>query len=112
MSDLLRQLQQRHVPRTAVLYLGAGWVALEFIGFIVDNYALDRVLLDVSLFLIVLGFFVAIVVSAIVSSLLIGPWLLWSIRRRRAVNVLAFFDREASVSNLRAKTREEVIDEL
>lgn len=62
-KELLRQLQNRHVPRTAVLYLGAGWVALEFIGFVVDNYGFDRTLLDASLFLIIIGFLVALVVS-------------------------------------------------
>jgi tetratricopeptide (TPR) repeat protein len=62
-KGLLGQLQERHVPRTAVLYLGAGWVALEFIGFVVDNYALDRALLDCSLLLIAIGFPVALIVS-------------------------------------------------
>ncbi len=49
--------------RTAVLYLGTGWVALEFIGFVVDNYGLDRSLLDGCLFLIGAGFPTALIIS-------------------------------------------------
>jgi TolB-like protein len=63
LKRFLRQLRERHVPRTAVLYLGAGWVALEFIGFVVDNYAVDRALLDVSLLLIAVGFPIALIVT-------------------------------------------------
>lgn len=63
MRDLFRQLQERHVLRTAVLYLGAGWVGLEFIGFVVENYAFDRVLLDCSLLLIAVGFPIALIIS-------------------------------------------------
>lgn len=67
MSDekrtFLQELQERHVLRTAVLYLGAGWVALEFIGFVVENYGFDRAILDASLLLIVLGFVIALIVS-------------------------------------------------
>ena len=51
-------------------------------------------------------------VSAIVSSLLVAPWLSWSIHRRKAVNVLAFFVRSAAVPQLRGTARGEVIDEL
>lgn len=63
MRDFFRQLQQRHVLRTAVLYLGAGWVGLEFIGFVVENYGFDRVLLDCSLLVIAVGFPIALVIS-------------------------------------------------
>lgn len=56
--------------------------------------------------------FVAIVVSAIVSGLLIAPWLDWSIRRRRHVDVLGYVEREAAVSALGGATRGDVIREL
>jgi tetratricopeptide (TPR) repeat protein/TolB-like protein len=62
-KEFLRQLQERHVLRTAVLYLGAGWVTLEFIGFVVDNYAVERVLLDCGLLLIAVGFPIALIIS-------------------------------------------------
>lgn len=63
MKDLIRQLRERHVLRTAVLYLGAGWVGLEFIGFVVENYGFQRAVLDCALLLIGLGFLVALIVS-------------------------------------------------
>ena len=63
MKDILRQLQERHVLRTAVLYLGAGWVGLEFIGFVVENYGFDRAVLDCALLLIGVGFPIALIIS-------------------------------------------------
>ena len=63
MKDLLRQLQERHVLRTAVLYLGAGWVGLEFIGFVVENYGFERVVLDCSLVMIGVGLPIALIIS-------------------------------------------------
>lgn len=63
LKGVIGQLQRRHVPRTAVLYLGAGWVVLEFVGFVVDNYAVSRSLLDVSLLLLIVGFLIALIVS-------------------------------------------------
>ncbi len=59
----IEQLQERHVLRTAVLFLGAGWVALEFIGFVVENYGFERVVLDCSLLMIGVGFPIALIVS-------------------------------------------------
>lgn len=63
MKGFFQQLRDRHVLRTAVLYLGAAWVALEFIGFVVENYSLHRALLDASLYLLIVGFFIALVVG-------------------------------------------------
>lgn len=63
MKDIFRQLQERHVLRTAVLYLGAGWVGLEFIGFVVENYGFERAVLDCALLLIGVGFPIALVIS-------------------------------------------------
>ncbi|MDP2482993.1 MAG: tetratricopeptide repeat protein [Candidatus Palauibacterales bacterium] len=63
MRELVRKLQERHVPRTAVLYLGAGWVALEFIGFVVDNYGFQRTILDASLLLIAIGFPISLIIG-------------------------------------------------
>jgi len=74
-------------------------------GIVVADIALEHGILSTPVF-------VGIVISAIVSSLLVAPWLSWSIQRREAVNVLAYFARSAAVPNLRAKTRWDVIDEL
>jgi len=62
-KDIFRQLQERHVLRTAVLYLGAGWVGLEFIGFVVENYGFERVVLDCALLMIGVGFPIALIIS-------------------------------------------------
>jgi mannitol/fructose-specific phosphotransferase system IIA component (Ntr-type) len=74
-------------------------------GIVVADLALEHGILTTQVF-------VGIVVSAIVSSLLVAPLLSWSIHRRKAVNVLAFFVRSAAVPDLRGTTREDVIDEL
>ncbi len=74
-------------------------------GIVVADVALGYGILSIPVF-------VGIVVSAIVSSMLVAPWLSWSIRRRAAVNVLSFFVREATAPSLQAATRWEAIDEL
>jgi len=63
MRDWIKQLQERHVLRTAVLFLGAGWVALEFIGFVVENYGFERTVLDCSLLMIGVGFPISLIIS-------------------------------------------------
>ncbi len=63
MREFFRQLQERHVLRTAVLYLGAGWVGLEFIGFVVENYGFERVVLDCALLMIGVGLPIALIIS-------------------------------------------------
>jgi Kef-type K+ transport system membrane component KefB len=74
-------------------------------GIVVASVALDAGILTPPVF-------VAIVVSTIVSCLLIAPWLEWSIRRRKAVNVLDFLHRRAVVPDLTGATRWDAIDEL
>jgi K+:H+ antiporter len=56
--------------------------------------------------------FVAIIFASIASSLIVGPALAWSLRRRGAPNVLGFFSRQGLVPELQARTRFEAIDEL
>ncbi len=56
--------------------------------------------------------FVAIVFASIFSSLLVGPALSWSLRRREALNVVGFFSRRAILPALHARERFEAIDEL
>lgn len=56
--------------------------------------------------------FVAVVLAAIVSSLMVGPWLLWSLRRRQAVNIVEFFVRRRVLPSLRGASRWAVIEEL
>ena len=56
--------------------------------------------------------FVAIIFASIVSSLVVGPALSWSLKRREALNVLGFFSRERILPELGAHSRYEAIDEL
>ncbi|MBN2581482.1 MAG: PTS sugar transporter subunit IIA, partial [Planctomycetes bacterium] len=62
--------------------------------------------------LITLPIFVAIVFAAIVSSLLLGPWIAWSVRRRRHVDVIELFDPRAVCVNLEADTRGDMLARL
>ena len=43
---------------------------------------------------------------------MVGPWLAWSIRRRREINILDFFLRRAVIPSLGATTRLDAIREL
>jgi Kef-type K+ transport system membrane component KefB len=87
------------------LSIGIAFTPSGVTGIVVADLALEHGILTNEVF-------VGIVVSAIVSSLLVAPWLSWSIHRRKAVNVLSFFVRAAAVHDLRGTTREEVIHEL
>ena len=74
-------------------------------GIVVADIALEQGIITTPVF-------VGIVVSAIVSSLLVAPWLTWSIERRKPVTALDYLDRSAIALNLSGTTRWEVIDEL
>ena len=62
--------------------------------------------------IITIPVFVSIVFSALISSLIVGPWLVWSIRHRPAMNIRELFVRRAVIPNLQATTRQAVIQEL
>ncbi|HUT33539.1 MAG TPA: cation:proton antiporter [Planctomycetota bacterium] len=62
--------------------------------------------------LITVPVFVAIVFAALVSSIVLGPWLAWTTRQRRALNVLDIFLRRAMRLDLHGSTRWEAIHEL
>ncbi len=63
MGELLQQLKDKHLVRTAVVYAGGAWLLLEATGFFVDTYALSRSILDVVVLLALLGFPAALVIS-------------------------------------------------
>jgi pentatricopeptide repeat protein len=63
MNELFQQLKEKHIVRTAVVYLGGAWLLLEATGFFVDNYALSRHIIDVVLLLVLLGFPAALIIS-------------------------------------------------
>ena len=87
------------------LSVGIAFTPSGVTGIVVADVALELGMLSSTVF-------VAIVVSAIVSSLLVAPWLMWSINRRKGVDLLAFGVRPGEVRNLKATTRFEAIDEL
>jgi Kef-type K+ transport system membrane component KefB len=74
-------------------------------GIVVAGVALEHGVLSTPVF-------VAIVFSTLVSSVAVGPWLTWSIRRRREVNILEFVPRRAVVPELRSSERFGAIREL
>jgi K+:H+ antiporter len=69
-------------------------------------------MLALELGLITEGVFVAIVFAALLSSVIAGPLLAWSIRRRKAVDVGRLLLRDAVTLELTGSTRWEVIEEL
>lgn len=54
-ADWLRRVLERKLVQVLLLYVGVAWGVAEVTGFLVDNYQLSRRLLDVTLFLLVLG---------------------------------------------------------
>lgn len=63
MGELFKSLSEKHLMRTAVVYLGGAWLLLEATGFFVDNYDLSRRLIDIVVLLLVLGFPAALIIS-------------------------------------------------
>jgi Kef-type K+ transport system membrane component KefB len=62
--------------------------------------------------LITQAVFVAIVFGALVSSIILGPWLSYSISRRKEVSILEFFSRASIRADMKVTTREQAIREL
>ncbi|KJJ83309.1 Na/H antiporter [Candidatus Omnitrophus magneticus] len=56
--------------------------------------------------------YVAIIFAGVISSVILGPWLNYSIRKRREVSVLEFFSRENILPSLKYEDRDRVIMEL
>ena len=56
--------------------------------------------------------FVAIIFAAVLSSVLLGPWLNYSISRRKEVSILEFFHRDSIIAELKATTRDGALREL
>lgn len=56
--------------------------------------------------------FIAIVFGAITSSVIFGPWLNYSIKKRKAISVLEFFSRRTVVTGLKVSHRDDAIKKL
>ena len=55
---------------------------------------------------------VAIVIAAALSSIIVGPWLAYSINKRKKISVLEYFARSAIVADLRNADRDRAIEKL
>ncbi len=62
--------------------------------------------------LITQSVFVAFVFGALLSSVILGPWLSYSITRRKEVSILEFFSRASIIGDLKAANRDQTLREL
>jgi Kef-type K+ transport system membrane component KefB len=56
--------------------------------------------------------FVAIIISSVASSILVGPWLTWAFKRRREIPVVEYLLSRLAVSDLKANEKESAIAKL
>lgn len=56
--------------------------------------------------------FVSIVLGALITAIVMGPWLSWAIERRSHISVFEYFSRRALIAPLKVKSREEAIQIL
>jgi len=56
--------------------------------------------------------FVAIVFGAVISSVILGPWFSYSIKKRKEISVLEFFSARGILDRLKQKERNKAIEEL
>jgi serine/threonine-protein kinase len=59
----IAQLRERHVFRTAVLYIGAAWIVAQVGDFAIQNYDVERRYLDVVLFVLTVGLPAALILA-------------------------------------------------
>ena len=85
--------------------IGIAFTPSGVTGIVVAGVALEYQIISTPIF-------VAIVCSAIVSALLVAPWLSWSIRRRKPVDLGRFLAQNAILPALRARDRFAAIREL
>jgi fructose-specific phosphotransferase system IIA component len=56
--------------------------------------------------------FEAIVFGAVISSVIVGPWLNWALKRRKEISILEFFSKRGMLLDLKATDRNSAIREL
>ncbi len=94
-----------HLSRDDALSLGIAHIPGGAMEIVIGMLALE-------LNLITGNVFVAIVFAALSSSIVVGPLLDWSIKRRKPVEISDFLLKEAILADLKGHTREEVIEEI
>jgi len=92
-------------PRSDALSMGLTHIAGGSMEIVVAVVGLQYKLIDGS------GF-TALLLTAVISSIAVGPLVAWSIRRRRGMRVMDLFLRSATAPHLNCRDRWEVIREL
>ena len=85
--------------------IGIAFTPSGVTGIVVAGVALEYQVISTPIF-------VAIVCSAVISALLVAPWLSWSIRRRKPIDLARILAQDAVLSVLRAGDRFAAIREL
>jgi tetratricopeptide (TPR) repeat protein/uncharacterized membrane protein YidH (DUF202 family) len=63
MQGWIEQLRERHVFRTAVLYIGGAWIVAQVGDFAIQNYDVSRRYLDVVLYVLTVGLPAALILA-------------------------------------------------
>ncbi|MFC1476581.1 cation:proton antiporter [Fibrobacterota bacterium] len=93
------------MPKPDSLFVGIAFIPGGAMEIIIGLLALEiKLISEIS--------FVAIVFAALLSSILVGPLLAWSLKRRRPLDIRTFLKKDAIIGNLSGKTRWDVIPEL
>lgn len=95
----------KSISKSDRLSIGIAFTPSGVTGIVVADIAVEYNILSTEVF-------VAIVVSAVISSLLVAPWLSWSINRRKAIDVVDFFIPSSVIPQLEASSRWEAIDTM
>jgi mannitol/fructose-specific phosphotransferase system IIA component (Ntr-type) len=93
------------MPREDSLSLGIAFIPGGAMEIVLGMLALELGLIPENVF-------VAIVFAALLSSVMVGPLLAWSIKRRRAIDICDFLSPDTIVSDLKGASRWEAIAEL
>ena len=97
--------QQAGLSTTDRVSIGIAFTPSGVTGIVVAAVAVEYQIITIPVF-------VSIVLSAIVSSLIVAPWLMWSIRRNPAMNISELLVRRALIPNLSGMTRQAVLEEV
>jgi Kef-type K+ transport system membrane component KefB/mannitol/fructose-specific phosphotransferase system IIA component (Ntr-type) len=93
------------LPRTNRLSIAVAHIPGGAMEIVVGSLALEYHLITEPVF-------VAIVFGAVISSVILGPWLSYSIRKRKEISVLEYFSSRGIMGALKSSQRDEVIEEL
>lgn len=93
------------LPRADAFSTGVAFIPGGAMEIVIGMLALELGLIPENVF-------VGVVFAALSSSVIVGPLLGWSIKRRRPVDVSDFLSREGIVANLKGRSRRDVISEL